>query len=274
MRTADLSPEDAAAAQDPLGELEQLADVVQLGRGERRRASAARRARRGLVAALGEGRHVALVAGVVGAAAQLGQQRFETGAQLQGRLAVAAGVEVGAGAQQQRLAGVEPFAAAEHRGEALLRAQLLLAPPPRRAAAGRDGDLAGDGEAAGGDLLAAAEADPARDRALGGERRQRRVGGGDGVGVEGAVEQRQPPRRPAASTESSSATACSSQAPASASPANGSWARTAVTRASGRLGGSAPASAARGRRRRRGGGRRRAERLDHQHALGAAPRAR
>ena len=64
------------------------------------------------------------------AAAQLGEQRFDADPQLQRRLAVAAGVEVGAGAQQQRLAGVEPLAAAEHRGDPLLRAQLLLAPPP------------------------------------------------------------------------------------------------------------------------------------------------
>ena len=81
--------------------------------------------------------------GSASGAAQLDQQRLEADPQLQRRLAVAAGVEVGAGAQQQRLAGVDPLAAAEHRRHPLLRAQLLCAPPPARGAGGPDVDLAG-----------------------------------------------------------------------------------------------------------------------------------
>ena len=84
-----------------------------------------------------------LVAGVVEPLPELDQQRLEADPQLQRRLAVAAGVEVGAGAQQQRLAGVDLLAAAEHGGDPLLRAQLLLAAPAARAAGGADVDLAG-----------------------------------------------------------------------------------------------------------------------------------
>ena len=76
--------------------------------------------------------HVLLVAGVGEGAVELDEQRLEAYAELQGGLAGAAGVEVGAGAEDQGLAGVELLAAAEHRGDALLGAQLLVAPPPAR----------------------------------------------------------------------------------------------------------------------------------------------
>ena len=66
-----------------------------------------------------------LVAGVREGALELDEQRLEADPQLQRRLAHAPGVEVGAGAQQQGLAGVDPLAAAEHRRDPLLRAQLL-----------------------------------------------------------------------------------------------------------------------------------------------------
>ena len=46
---------------------------------------------------------------------QLGQQSLEADSELQRRLAVAAGVEVGTSAQQQGLAGVDLLAASEHR---------------------------------------------------------------------------------------------------------------------------------------------------------------
>ena len=51
---------------------------------------------------------------------------------------MAPGVEVGAGAQQQRLAGVDPFAAAEHGRDPLLRPQLLGALSAARGAGGPD----------------------------------------------------------------------------------------------------------------------------------------
>ena len=109
-----------------------------------------------------------LVAGVGERARQLDQQRLEADPQLQRRLAVAAGVEVGAGAQQQRLAGVDPLAAAEHRGDPLLRPQLLVrAGGAARRRRPRTSTSRAAREAAGGDLLAAAVADPHRDRALG-----------------------------------------------------------------------------------------------------------
>ena len=75
--------------------------------------------------------------GSLDGALQLDQQRLEADPQLQGRLALAAGVEVGAGAQQQGLAGVEPLAAAQDCRDPFLRAQLLLAPAPAMRRAGR-----------------------------------------------------------------------------------------------------------------------------------------
>ena len=73
--------------------------------------------------------------GVLDGAPQLGEQRLEADPQLQRRLAGAAGVEVGAGAQQHRLAGVDLLPPAEHGGDPLLRAQVVGAGaarhPPR-----------------------------------------------------------------------------------------------------------------------------------------------
>ena len=66
--------------------------------------------------------------GIGEGAGKLDEERLEADPQLQGRLAGPAGVEVGPRAQQQRLAGVDPLAAAEHGGDPLLRPQLLGAP--------------------------------------------------------------------------------------------------------------------------------------------------
>ena len=74
------------------------------------------------------------VAGVGNGVLELGQQRLEADPQLQRRLALAAGVEVGTGAQQQGLAGVDLFAAAEHRRHPFLRAQVFFARRRRREA--------------------------------------------------------------------------------------------------------------------------------------------
>ena len=112
-------------------------------------------------------------AGSVDGADQLGQQRLEADPQLQRRLAVAAGVEVGPGAQQQRLAGVDPLAPAEDRGGPLLGAQLFGAPASPRGAGRPDVDLPRRGEAPGRDLVAAAVADPHRHRPLRGSARAR-----------------------------------------------------------------------------------------------------
>lgn len=71
--------------------------------------------------------HVLSVAGVAEGSAQLGQQGLKADAELQRRLAIAIGVQVGTGAQEERLTGIEALAAAEHGGDALLGAQLLVA---------------------------------------------------------------------------------------------------------------------------------------------------
>ena len=65
--------------------------------------------------------------GSLSAPCELDQQRLEADAELQRGLAVAARVEVGAGAEEQGLAGVELLAAAEDGGQSLLRAQLFVA---------------------------------------------------------------------------------------------------------------------------------------------------
>ena len=106
--------------------------------------------------------HVRVVRGVRPGAGQLDQQRLEADPQLQGGLAGAAGVEVGAGSQQQRLAGVDLLSAAEHGGDPLLRAQLLLAPRRREVPAARTSMSRAADEATGRDLFAAAVADPHR----------------------------------------------------------------------------------------------------------------
>jgi hypothetical protein len=131
------------------------------------------------------------VAGVGEGALELGQQGLEPDPQLQGGLAVAAGVEVGPGAEEEGLAGVEPLAAAENSGDSFLRAQLLLAPAAARGAEA-DVDRAGVAEAAGCDLLAAAVADQ---NPLGSLGAQLAVGAGrrsrDSLRVQGPVQQRQ-----------------------------------------------------------------------------------
>lgn len=84
----------------------------------------------GLGFALVQGPHVLFVAGVGNCSLQLDQQRLEADPQLQCRLAVTAGVEVGSGAQQQRLADVCAFAAAEHRRDPFLGSEVFFAAAP------------------------------------------------------------------------------------------------------------------------------------------------
>ena len=132
--SSGLAAQDAAAAQHPLAELEQLAHLL-------RRSGGSSPASAALAASPASRRFSRRVAKSSSwpaspiASPQLGEQRLEPDPQLQRRLALAAGVEVGAGAQQQGLADVEPLAAAEHRGDPFLRAQSLLAPPAPRGAA-------------------------------------------------------------------------------------------------------------------------------------------
>ena len=100
-------------------------------------------------------------------------------ADLQRRLARAAGVEVGAGADHEQLAGGHRGAAAEHLGDPLLRAQELGA-----AAALGVGHLDRRGVPAVGELLAVAEADADGERGAGADvgdlRVERRPRGGRG----------------------------------------------------------------------------------------------
>lgn len=130
--------------------------------------------------------------GVAEGTAQLYQERLEPHPQLQRRLAVAASVEVGAGAEEKGLAGVELLAAAEDRRDPFLRAQLLLA-ATTAGGAGSDLDGSGIAEAAGRDLLAAAVADQDPLGSLGA---QLAVGAGcrgrDPLRVQSPVQQRQP----------------------------------------------------------------------------------
>ena len=123
---------------------------------------------------------------------ELDQQGLEADPQLQCRLALATGVEVGPGAQQQRLTGIQLRLAPENGGDAFLRAQIFLAPAPLRGAAGPDVDLAGGTEASAGGLFAAAEADTHRHGALGRQLVEVGIGTGDRLGVEGPVEQHDP----------------------------------------------------------------------------------
>jgi len=84
--------------------------------------------------------HVLIVIRIAERAFELDQQCLEADAELQRGLAIAAAVEVGAGAEEQGLAGVELLAAAEHGGEPLLGPQLFVALPASgdRAEAGVD----------------------------------------------------------------------------------------------------------------------------------------
>lgn len=129
--------------------------------------------------------------GVAEGTAQLDQQRLEPHPQLQRRLAVATGVEVGAGPEKEGLAGVELLAAAEDSRDPFLRAQLLLAAATARGA-GSHLDVTGVAETAGRDLLAAAVADQDPHGCLGAELAVgSRCGGRDSLRVQGPVQQRQ-----------------------------------------------------------------------------------
>jgi hypothetical protein len=81
---------------------------------------------------------------------------------------------------------------AEHRGEPSLRPQLFFALAPPRPGAAASVDSPRLGEAPGGDLLAAAVADPGRDRALGARFGDPRVRGRGRLGVQRPVEQLDP----------------------------------------------------------------------------------
>ncbi len=107
---------------------------------------------------------------------------------------MAVGVDVGAGAQRELLAGERRVAAAEQRGQAVSgppaarRVAATGSPAGGRVAAGQ---LDGVRPAALGDLLALAQADAHRQR-LGARRRaDRRVGAGDAQGVQHASEHRE-----------------------------------------------------------------------------------
>ncbi|MGN6663591.1 MAG: hypothetical protein ACTHK6_05225 [Solirubrobacterales bacterium] len=135
--------------------------------------------------------HVLFVSRVRERSLQLDQQRLGAHPQLQRRLAVAAGVEVGTRPQQQGLAGVEPLAAAEDGGDPFLGAQLFLAPSPSGPPPRPDIDLACFGEAAVGGLLAAAVADQDPLRPGGGELGAAAgIGRGDRLRVQRSVQQR------------------------------------------------------------------------------------
>ncbi len=113
---------------------------------------------------------------------QLGERGVERDAQLQGGLAQLAVVEVVAGAQRQLLAGERVRAAAEQRGQPLLRVQHLAALAAAALGAGRR-QLAGGAPAALGDLLAGAVADPHDERLRQPRQRRARVAGGDAMGA-------------------------------------------------------------------------------------------
>ena len=132
------------------------------------------------------------VPGIGDGAVELDQERLERDPQLQRRLTMAPGVEVGAGAQQQRLAGVDPFAAAEHRRDPLLRAQLLGALLAARCAGGPDVGVTGARVAADRHLLARSVADPHSVGVRGGQRAEMRVGGGGALGEQRPVEHGEP----------------------------------------------------------------------------------
>jgi hypothetical protein len=123
-----VSFKDAAAAEDALGNFQRFSD-----RGLRLGVEIVRQSPLGGGlegrAALGEGVDVAVVVGIVERRGQLGQEGLNPDPQLERGLAPAARVEVGAGAQEQRLAGCDPLPAAQHRGHPFLRAQLLLSAP-------------------------------------------------------------------------------------------------------------------------------------------------
>ncbi len=119
---------------------------------------------------------------------QLDEESLEADPQLQRRLAVAAGVKVGTGAEQQRLAGVELLAAAEDGGDPFLWAQILLAPLALGAETRPDVDPSSLAEAPVGGLFAAGVAKQHSLRSLRGELHPGAgIGGADGLGVQRPV---------------------------------------------------------------------------------------
>ena len=122
---------------------------------------------------------------------ELGERRLEGDAQPERGLAPALGVDVGARAQRELLAGQRDVAAGEQRGEALLRAQRGGSPGAARRAAPGARQLAGAVPAAVGDALAVAEADAHDERLLARDLARVGVGRRDAVGVQHAVQARE-----------------------------------------------------------------------------------
>src|SRR4051794_32425125 len=149
------SAQHPSPPQDPLAELDQLADVLPAlwveVTAQRHVGGLA-----GLATALLQDRHVLLVPGVGEGAAELDQQRLQPDSKLERGLAPAAAVEVGTRPQDEGLRGVDPLASPEYGRDALLRAQVLI-PAPSHAAAHVDSPR--HLEASVGDLVAAAVAD-------------------------------------------------------------------------------------------------------------------
>jgi hypothetical protein len=185
-----LAAQDPAAAQDALGDCEQLADALQ----DRLVELAAQR-RVGCVAdlapPLAEDLHVLLVSRVGKRPAQLDQQRLDPDPKLKGGLADPPGVEVEAGAGKHRLADVELLAAPEYRGDPLLGPQIGLAAgaasPGRRARL----QLAGLKPLALGELLSAPVADPHRQCPLAAQLVDVGIAAGGALGRERPVQQPQ-----------------------------------------------------------------------------------
>jgi hypothetical protein len=120
---------------------------------------------------------------------ELGEGGLERDAQLQRRLAQPPGVEIGARAQDELLAGQRGVAAAEQRREALLRAQRALA---SRALGGLlRRRLDGVGPLPVGDLLADAVADAGHERLLAGDLADAGAGRRDAVQGDDPVEDRE-----------------------------------------------------------------------------------
>jgi hypothetical protein len=155
--------EYAASAQHPLADLGQFANHVLVLVGELASKSSLTR-RAGLGSPARQLSHVFLVVRVSERALQLDQQRIEGDAELQGRLPHASRVEIGTGAEQQRLADIEVLAAAEHGRHPALRAQLVGPLSPSGTLSRTDLDVVCLAEAPRCDLLAAAISDSDRHR--------------------------------------------------------------------------------------------------------------
>lgn len=132
--------------------------------------------------------HVFLVARVREGAAQLDQEGLEADAELQGCLAIALAVQVGTGAQEQRLAGVEALASSQYGSKALLWAHLLVALAAARLRPKSGVDPPCFREESVRQLLAATEADSHRHCSGRRHRLRMRVGAGDRLGMQSAIE--------------------------------------------------------------------------------------